>query len=110
SVREWDTVRNLFPRAAFRTLQKSYRTTAEIMDAANTVLGGLAAGLPLVEPVVRHGPVPEVHQAESFDPEAVHQLYLSIRAKGHSSVALITKTAREAEKMAARLSALDNEV
>lgn len=110
SVRDWETVRDLFPRAAFRTLQKSYRTTAEIMEAANGVLGGIAAGLPLVEPVVRRGPVPEVHRAESFNPGAVHDLYRAIRAKGHRSVALITKTSREAEEMVARLAALDHEV
>ncbi|EMR06040.1 Helicase IV [Bhargavaea cecembensis DSE10] len=110
SVRDWETVRNLFPRAAFRTLQKSYRTTAEIMEAANKVLGGLAAGLPLVEPVVRHGPHPEVHQAGAFDPGAVHRLYRAIRSRGHHSVALITKTTREAEKMAEGLAGLDGQV
>ncbi|KZE39855.1 DNA helicase [Bhargavaea cecembensis] len=110
SVRDWETVRNLFPRAAYRTLQKSYRTTAEIMESANKVLGGLAAGLPLVEPVVRHGPQPEVHQAETFDPEAVHELYRAIRSRGHRSVALITKTAREAADMFAGLAGGDGEV
>ncbi|WP_213423484.1 RNA polymerase recycling motor HelD [Bhargavaea massiliensis] len=109
SISDWDTVRDLFPRAAFRTLQKSYRTTAEIMKAANDVLGRLAEDLPLVEPVVRHGPVPEVHRAERFNPREVHELYEAIRAKGHRSVALITKTSREAEEMVAGFTVSDHD-
>jgi len=109
SISDWDGVRNLFPRAAFRTLQKSYRTTAEIMEAANNVLGRFADELPLVEPVVRHGPDPEVHRAERFNPGEVYKLYGAIRAKGHRSVALITKTLREAAKMVDGFSGLDHD-
>ena len=55
SLTSWEPIKALFPRATYTTLQKSYRTTIEIMNLANQVLAQMDEDLPLVEPVVRHG-------------------------------------------------------
>lgn len=99
SLTAWEPVQQLFPRASFRTLQKSYRTTIEIMEVANKVLVQMEEQLPLVEPVVRHGNAPTFIQANAFDALKIKSIFESIRAKGHRSIALICKTSAEALKM-----------
>lgn len=99
SLTAWEPVQNLFPRASFRTLQKSYRTTIEIMEVANKVLAQMDEQLPLVEPVVRHGNVPTYVQAQSFDAMQIKEIFEAIRANGHQSIALICKTTAEAISM-----------
>ncbi|MFJ8104110.1 RNA polymerase recycling motor HelD [Lysinibacillus sp. NPDC096212] len=99
SLTAWEPVQNLFPRASFRTLQKSYRTTIEIMDVANKVLAQMDEQLPLVEPVVRHGNAPTYIQAQSFDALQIKEIFEAIRGNGHHSVALICKTTAEAKIM-----------
>ncbi|WP_409298344.1 RNA polymerase recycling motor HelD [Peribacillus sp. SCS-26] len=55
----WETIQQkIFPRAIYTELQKSYRTTVEIMDEANKLLQYLPYQFPRVEPVVRHGEKP----------------------------------------------------
>lgn len=55
----WDGVlEDIFPRATYTELQKSYRTTVEIMEKANELLKLLPYSFPKVEPVVRHGESP----------------------------------------------------
>ncbi|WP_233549472.1 RNA polymerase recycling motor HelD [Lysinibacillus yapensis] len=97
SLTEWESVLKLFPRANYFTLQKSYRTTIEIMNVANKILSKMDENLPLVEPVVRHGQEPTFVQSEKFDTAAISTLYESIKQHGHQSIALICKTTSEAE-------------
>lgn len=99
SLTSWEPVQDLFPRASFRTLQKSYRTTIEIMEVANTILAQMDEQLPLVEPVVRHGNEPTFMQADSFNAQQIGLIFDAIRANGHQSVALICKTSAEAQNM-----------
>jgi len=99
SLTAWEPVQDLFPRASFRTLQKSYRTTIEIMEIANKVLAKMDEKLPLVEPVVRHGNVPTYIEAPSFDALQIQEIFNAIRANGHHSIALICKTTAEAITM-----------
>ncbi|RKJ44749.1 DNA helicase, partial [Butyricicoccus sp. 1XD8-22] len=96
SLTEWDSVLKLFPRANFFTLQKSYRTTIEIMEVANQILSKMNESLPLVEPVVRHGKSPTFVQNETFNPKQIKEIYESIKQNGHHTVALICKTSNEA--------------
>ncbi|MGR6898528.1 RNA polymerase recycling motor HelD [Rummeliibacillus sp. BSL5] len=104
SLTEWDPVRELFPRASYKTLQKSYRTTIEIMNVANEVLQQMDEDLPLVEPVVRHGEEPAFHPMDKWEPKQLAKLYEEIRGNGHRSIALICKTAEDAKKAAKVLS------
>lgn len=99
SLTAWEPVQSLFPRASFRTLQKSYRTTIEIMEVANEILAQMDEQLPLVEPVVRHGNVPSFIQADQFDALQIKEIFETIRQHGHRSIALICKTTAEAMMM-----------
>ncbi|MEK5183774.1 RNA polymerase recycling motor HelD [Solibacillus sp. FSL W7-1324] len=103
SLTEWQPVLSLFPRATYATLQKSYRTTIEIMDVANEILMQMDEDLPLVEPVVRHGKVPEFIAAESFDAAIIQDVLGKIRANQHQSIALICKTTEEAVQLIEQL-------
>ncbi|SOC43322.1 RNA polymerase recycling motor HelD [Ureibacillus acetophenoni] len=103
SLTEWDSVLKLFPRANYFTLQKSYRTTIEIMEVANKVLSKMDENLPLVEPVVRHGNPPTFVQSVKFNPIQIRDIYDAIKSNGHRSVALICKTSDEAAYFAESL-------
>ncbi len=105
SVTEWTPVLELFPRATYATLQKSYRTTIEIMEVANKVLAKMDEDLPLVEPVVRHGKEPTFIESKNFDAATIAKLYETIQTAGHRSIALICKTAKEAKEFVALLQA-----
>lgn len=103
ALTSWEPIRELFPRATYTTLQKSYRTTIEIMDLANQVLAQMDEDLPLVEPVVRHGREPAFYDMLAFDEHTIAQIYSEITERGHKSVALICKTTAEATKIHTRL-------
>ncbi len=104
SLTEWQPVLDLFPRATYATLQKSYRTTIEIMDLANRILMQMDEDLPLVEPVVRHGREPEFVMSEEFDARLVAKHFEDL-AMRHKSIAFICKTSEEAARAAKELSA-----
>ena len=95
SLTSWDPVKELFPRATYTTLQKSYRTTIEIMNLANKVLAQMAEDLPLVEPVVRHGREPEFYEIPTFNSHKIKEIYSGIVERGHHSIALICKTRKD---------------
>lgn len=103
-INNWATVRdNIFPRATYKTLQKSYRTTIEIMNAANQLLELLHLNLPMVEPVVRHGKKPVFHQISGSEKETVHTMTEVIKTlydDNMKTVAIIGKTNKECQKLA----------
>lgn len=99
ALTSWEPVKDLFPRATYMTLQKSYRTTIEIMQLANKVLKQMDEELPLVEPVVRHGREPEMYNMVNLDVEKVDEIYQSIVKRGHRSIAFICKTRVEASEI-----------
>ncbi len=96
SLTSWEPVKELFPRATYTTLQKSYRTTIEIMNLANKVLAQMDEDLPLVEPVVRHGREPDFYECPAFDGHKINEIYSGIVERGHQSIALICKTRKDA--------------
>lgn len=100
ALTSWEPVVDLFPRATYTTLQKSYRTTIEIMEMANGILMQMDEDLPLVEPVVRHGIPPVFHEMDNLEAESIETLLKEIKARGHHSVALICKTSTEAKHIA----------
>lgn len=99
----WEPVLELFPRATYATLQKSYRTTIEIMHVANQILAGMTEDLPLVEPVVRHGPEPVMVRSKEVKLAPIKKAYEQIRANGHKAIALICKTTDDAVTLLALL-------
>ncbi|MET1012895.1 MAG: 3'-5' exonuclease, partial [Paenisporosarcina sp.] len=100
ALTSWDPVVDLFPRATYTTLQKSYRTTIEIMEMANTILLQMDEELPLVEPVVRHGIPPVFHEMNELNAKSIESMLNEIRGRGHHSIALICKTTKEAARIA----------
>ncbi|KAB7667993.1 RNA polymerase recycling motor HelD [Bacillus sp. B1-b2] len=97
-LKDWKTLQTkVFPRANYMTLQKSYRTTIEIMNVANGILHLIQKELPKVIPVVRHGLQP-VYQDYSEKAELVDYMIDRInhlRKEGYLSIALIGKTEEE---------------
>ncbi|WP_019414744.1 RNA polymerase recycling motor HelD [Paenisporosarcina sp. TG20] len=106
ALTSWEPVTDLFTRASYKTLQKSYRTTIEIMNMANSILMQMDEDLPLVEPVVRHGIEPQYYQMNELEGQRIVSLLQEIRSRGHHSIALICKTTTEAKLIATQLNDL----
>ncbi|PKG24985.1 RNA polymerase recycling motor HelD [Niallia nealsonii] len=101
-LKNWETLKNtVFPRANYMTLQKSYRTTIEIMQMANDVLALLDEDLPKVKPVVRHGEKPIFYsfQSQKDLAEKVDARIQTVQKEGYHSIAVIGKTEEECKKI-----------
>ncbi|MGE8203152.1 RNA polymerase recycling motor HelD [Heyndrickxia sp. NPDC080065] len=102
-IKDWNLVQNeIFPRASYKTLQKSYRTTIEIMNTANQILQLLNLDLPIVEPVVRHGNKPYFYKIDSKI-DAIQSIEKEIKElykDGMKTVAVIGKTTEECKNLA----------
>ncbi len=72
-------------------LEKSYRTSIEIMEAANNITKFL--GLGEAVPVIRHGEKVEyTKKAKEEKVQYVNELLNKYKEKGHKSIAIICKT------------------
>lgn len=101
SIESWEPVlRDALPGAALYEVRKSYRTTVEIMEAANTVSAFL--GLTPAEPVIRHGEPVGLYEASDA---ALTALVRARREEGYQSVAVITRTPEEAARALSMLRA-----
>ena len=93
--------RIIFERPQIMALEQSYRTTVEIMEAANIVIGKLALpGVPLAKPVIRHGSPVEIYQISSIS-EIASAVAIKIQeyaSLGYRSIAIICKTSDEAKR------------
>lgn len=95
-VTDWESVNNEVwdGQANIALLQKSYRTTIEIMAEANKVLRRLP-GVPEGQAVIRHGP--PVQFVEVFGllnrAEICIEHVAAYRAQGHQNIAVITRDA-----------------
>jgi len=99
-LHSWEPlVTEIFPNASYQTLQKSYRTTIEIMHVANDILSLMDKDLPKVEPVIRHGDIPRFTK---IDPDNLpglrklleHEIQL-LHEEELNSIAIIGKTDEE---------------
>ncbi|MBY0121260.1 RNA polymerase recycling motor HelD [Bacillus sp. S/N-304-OC-R1] len=94
----WDAVlTDIFPRAIYTELQKSYRTTVEIMEQANELLKLLPYSFPKVEPVVRHGENP-VFIKRKEGKELIQQIedhVADLKQEKYKTFAVIGKTMKD---------------
>ncbi|WP_342430960.1 RNA polymerase recycling motor HelD [Neobacillus sp. FSL H8-0543] len=99
-LNSWEPViKDIFPNANYQTLQKSYRTTIEIMHLANDILSIMDKDLPKVEPVIRHGDKPRFTKINPTNLEQVretleHDIHLLKDEELHS-IAIIGRTDSE---------------
>lgn len=103
-LNSWTPVlKDIFPNANYQALQKSYRTTVEIMNLANDILMLIDQDLPKVEPVIRHGQKPRY---KTIDPTNLEQVKLqleqdisSLKEEELHSIAIIGRTERDCKRI-----------
>lgn len=89
--------------SGFLTLEQSYRTTVEIMEAANKVINRINEGqLVLAKPVVRHGEQVQIIRKDSIQliVKGIEEKITAVRKEGYRSIAVICKTIAECESFA----------
>jgi DNA helicase II / ATP-dependent DNA helicase PcrA len=99
-INSWEPlVTDIFPSANYHALQKSYRTTVEIMHLANDILSIMDKDLPIVQPVIRHGDKPHFTK---IDPSNLQQVRVTLEHDIHllkedelNSIAIIGRTDSE---------------
>ncbi|MCL2364161.1 MAG: AAA family ATPase [Defluviitaleaceae bacterium] len=110
--------------AHIQTLTQSYRTTIEIMDAANPVIMRLyeeghdpgttvKPAVPLAVPVIRHG-APVIRHNEKTTPEeaakTIHAEITAAQEAGCQSIALIAKNEADCLTLQSALSSIANKL
>ncbi|MFK9095239.1 RNA polymerase recycling motor HelD [Bacillus salipaludis] len=103
-LNSWAPVlKEIFPNANYQTLQKSYRTTVEIMNLANDILQLIDQDLPKVQPVIRHGQKPLFKTIDTTNQEQVRQQLeqdmASLKEEELHSIAIIGRTDRDCQRI-----------
>lgn len=90
SISSWDTLKDIFENVEIINLNKSYRTTIEIMNEANKV----NKKLNFIEaiPVIRHG------DEVTYTNESIINLVNDLKEK-YKTIAIITKNQEQADKI-----------
>jgi DNA helicase-2/ATP-dependent DNA helicase PcrA len=109
-INDWEEIRPVFDTEPL-VLSQSYRTTIEIMEAANPVImqlypKGATPVVPLAVPVIRHGePVITFTASNQHEKIAlIDNEIAAAQAVGCRSIALIAKTEAECRTLQAALS------
>ncbi|MEH7009591.1 RNA polymerase recycling motor HelD [Neobacillus niacini] len=99
-LNSWEPlVTEIFPNSNYHALQKSYRTTVEIMELANDILSIMGKDLPIVEPVIRHGDKPRFTKIDPSNLQEVreiieHDIHL-LKEEELNSIAIIGRSDSE---------------
>jgi DNA helicase II / ATP-dependent DNA helicase PcrA len=111
-IQDWSEVERFIfkdSNPSFLTLEQSYRTTVEIMEAANKVIKALGNELvPLAKPVIRHGEPVKVGEMKSLV-EVAKDVKTKVEEalnSGFKSAAIICKTLQECRQIKAHLDKL----
>lgn len=109
-IKDWDELTGIVfsdRKHDFLTLEQSYRTTVEIMDAANTVLDKIKSRkVSKGKPVIRHGEKVRIKQMADEN-ETISEIVKNIeefRSLSYKSIAVICKTLKECSKVYSMLS------
>jgi Superfamily I DNA and RNA helicases len=109
-IRDWnDITENVFSdrRNEFLILEQSYRTTIEIMDAANKVLENIRSREILkAKPVIRHGEEVRIIRKDTLSAIAgdIKEKIMHLKEESLKSMAVICKTMDECKKIHGLLS------
>lgn len=103
-LNSWEPlVKEIFPTANYKALQKSYRTTVEIMNLANDILSIMGKDLPKVQPVIRHGEKPRYMRIDSTNLKQVREMLEKdislLKEEELNSIAIIGRTEKECERI-----------
>ena len=104
-IQTWqDVVEDVFEgqKCGFLTLEESYRTTVEIMGAANTVISKIKdRDLVLAKPVIRHGDKVKIIEKQSMKQiaEDIAQRIKQYRSENFKTAAVVCKTVEECQNM-----------
>ncbi|CDQ21181.1 RNA polymerase recycling motor HelD [Halobacillus karajensis] len=105
-IGNWEMLQQeIFPTAQYLTLQKTYRTTIEIMNLANGLLDRMPEELPKAEPVVRHGELPVFIERSVNWKRRLREQIDELQNSGMKSFAVVTKSKQEANLVAEQLKA-----
>ncbi len=94
SINNWECLKDIFGNVEILKLNKSYRTTIEIMNEANKINELLK--LDKATPVIRHGDEVEYTNKDILD------IIMKLKEK-YKTVAIITKDALEAQSLYSKL-------
>lgn len=99
-LHSWEPlVKEIFPNANYQALQKSYRTTVEIMHVANDILSIMDKDLPKVEPVIRNGDKPHFTKIKPANLQQVREILehdiITLKEEELNSIAIIGRTDKE---------------
>lgn len=104
-VHSWEDIReNVFVEkdCEILMLEKSYRTTVEIMEAANLVMDYLQnENIPKAEPVIRHGERVEIIEKGDYQGivEEIRRIMKTEMREDFNSAAIICKTLEECKQI-----------
>jgi DNA helicase-2/ATP-dependent DNA helicase PcrA len=110
-IKDWEQLREQVfggDQCELLTLEQSYRTTVEIVAAANRVIKHLREFEPVLsKPVIRHGAAVEIIGLDSFDAitQAIGEKIQALQGEAYKSIAVICKTSDEAAVAYRRLKA-----
>jgi len=109
-IRDWDELTKIVfsdRKHDFLTLEQSYRTTVEIMNAANAVIGKIKSReVSKGKPVIRHGEEVRIRPAANKK-EIIDRILRDIdefRSLSYKSIAVICKTLKECREVHSALS------
>lgn len=106
-IRNWDELTEVFDRAdtAYYELDRSYRSTTEIIEFANRILAGMEGGVKPAKPVFRSGRPVETEAVGETDPaDAVAGVIRQwLQDKELHTVAVLCRTAASCERLHAAL-------
>ncbi|MEH7177542.1 RNA polymerase recycling motor HelD [Neobacillus vireti] len=103
-LNSWEPlVKEVFPNANYHALQKSYRTTVEIMELANDILAIMGKDLPIVQPVIRHGDKPRFTKIDPDNLQQVREILETdirlLKKEELNSIAIIGRTDSDCERI-----------
>lgn len=106
-INDWEEVKQVFTQreCRFLTLEQSYRTTIEIMNAANDVLNlAKLSGLIPAKPVVRHGDTPGLFRLANKEEwlNTLENKLAELKTK-YKTIAVICKTDEECDRVVKKL-------